>query len=88
MVMKRLKVYFILFYYLNCASETSNMDCIDCGGGLLDGYLYKEVTLQDITKLNEIAITTEIGNCIRFKMDDENFESAEIVEDCCCNLFN
>jgi len=85
--MKRLKVYFILFYYLNCASETSNMDCIDCGGGLLDGFLYKEVTLSDITKLNEIAITTEIGNCIRFKMDGENFDSAEVVEDCCCNLF-
>ena len=88
MVMKRLKVYFILFYYLNCASETSNMDCFNCGDGLLDGYLYKEVILQDITKLNEIAITTEIGNCIRFKMDDENFESAEVVEYCCCNLFN
>ena len=85
--MKRLKVYFILFYYLNCASETSNMDCIDCGSGLLDGFLYKEVTLSDITKLNEIAITTEIGNCIRFKMDGENFDSAEVVEDCCCNLF-
>ena len=87
MVMKRLKVYFILFYYLNCASETSNMDCFNCGDGLLDGYLYKEVILQDITKLNEIAITTEIGNCIRFKMDGENFDSAEVVEDCCCNLF-
>ena len=85
--MKRLKIYFILFYYLNCASETSNMDCIDCGGGLLDGFLYKEVTLSDITKLNEIAITTEIGNCIRFKMDGGNFDAAEIVEDCCCNLF-
>ena len=85
--MNRLKVYFILFYYLNCASETSNMDCLNCSYGLLDGYLYKEVTLQDITKLNEIAITTEIRNCIRFKMNDEDFESAEVVEDCCCNLF-
>ena len=88
MAMKRLNIYFILFYFMNCASETSNMDCIDCGDGLLDGYLYKEVTISDITKLNEIAITTEIGNCIRFKMDDENFQSAEVVEDCCCNLFN
>ena len=86
--MKRLNLYFILFYFMNCASETSNLDCIDCGDGLLDGYLYKEVTISDITKLNEIAITTEIGNCIRFKMDDENFESAEVVENCCCNLFN
>ena len=88
MVMKRLNIYFILFYFMNCTSETSNMDCIDCGDGLLDGYLYKEVTISDITKLNEIAITTEIGNCIRFKMDGENFDSAEVVKDCCCNLFN
>ena len=88
MVMKRLNLYFILFYFMNCASETSNLDCIDCGDGLLDGYLYKEVTISDITKLNEIAITTEIGNCIRFKMDGENFDSAEVVKDCCCNLFN
>ena len=86
--MKRLNIYFILFYFMNCASGTSNMDCIDCGDGLLDGYLYKEVTISDITKLNEIAITTEIGNCIRFKMDGENFDSAEVVKDCCCNLFN
>ena len=88
MVIKRLNIYFILFYFMNCTSETSNMDCIDCGDGLLDGYLYKEVTISDITKLNEIAITTEIGNCIRFKMDGENFDSAEVVKDCCCNLFN
>ena len=86
--MKRLNIYFILFYFMNCTSETSNMDCIDCGDGLLDGYLYKEVTISDITKLNEIAITTEVGNCIRFKMNGENFDSAEVVKDCCCNLFN
>ena len=54
------------------------MDCLNCGDGLLDGYLYKKVTLQDITELNKIAITAEIGNCIRFKMDDENFESAKL----------
>ena len=54
---------------MNCASETRNMDFIDCGDGLLDCYLYKEVTISDITKLNEIAITTEFGNCIWFKIN-------------------
>ena len=73
---------------MNCDSKTNNVDCLDCGDGLLDGYLYRQVTLPDIGKLNEIAINTEIGNCIRFKMDGEDFDSAEVVEDCCCNLFN
>ena len=63
------------------------MDCLNCSDGLLDGYLYKEVILQDITRLNEIVIPAEIGNCIRFKMDGESFDSAKIVESCCCNLF-
>ena len=81
--MKSLKAYFILLSEFRFKNKHY---------GLFElqrwVYLFKEITLQDITKLNEIAITTEIGNCIRFKMDDENFESAEIVEDCCCNLFN
>ena len=47
-----------------------------------------EVSLTDIAKLSVIDITVNIGNCIRFKMDGEEFSSAEIVEDCCCNLYN
>tara|TARA_A100001035_G_C27548366_1_gene392887 strand:+ start:347 stop:607 length:261 start_codon:yes stop_codon:yes gene_type:complete len=85
--MKKLKILLLLFFHLGCTSKTDNTDCMDCGGGLLDGYLYKEVTLTDIPKLSEIAISANIGNCIRFKMDGENFDSAEIVENCCCNLF-
>ena len=76
-----------LFYFLNCASQVDNSDCIDCGGGLLDGFLYKEVILTDIPKLNNIAISAEIGECIRLKMNGANFDFAEIVESCCCNLF-
>ena len=41
----------------------------------------------DIPKLNDIAISAGIGECIRFKMDGANFESAEVVNSCCCNLF-
>ena len=84
--MKTLKNFF-LFYFLNCTSQVDNSDCIDCGDGLLDGFLYKEVILTDIPKLNNIAISAEIGECIRFKMNGDNFDFAEIVESCCCNLF-
>ena len=85
--MNKLKIIFIFFYFISCRTETDNTDCLDCGGGLLDGYLYKEVNLTDIAKLSVINITANIGNCIRFKMDGEEFSSAEIVEDCCCNLY-
>ncbi len=84
--MKTLKKFF-LFYFLNCTSQVDNSDCIDCGDGLLDGFLYKEVILTDIPKLNNIAISAEIVECIRSKMNGDNFDFAEVVESCCCNLF-
>tara|TARA_B100000073_G_scaffold302959_1_gene270719 strand:- start:305 stop:562 length:258 start_codon:yes stop_codon:yes gene_type:complete len=77
----------ILFTFLNCASQVDNSGCMDCGDGILDGFLYKEVILTDIPKLNNIAGSAEIGDCIRFKMDGDNFIFDEIVENCCCNLF-
>jgi len=85
--MKTLRIFFILILFFSCYSNVDNTDCMDCGSGLLDGFLYKEVALTDISKLNDIAISAEVGECIRFKMDGDNFDSAEIVESCCCNLF-
>ncbi len=85
--MKTLRIFFILFFFFSCYSNVDNTDCMDCGGGLLDGFLYKEVAPADISKLNDIAISVGVGECIRFKMDGDNFDSAEIVESCCCNLF-
>ena len=55
-------IFLIVLGLWNCAEN--NADCTDCGDGLLDGHLYKEVTLEDISKLAEIAINTEIGACI------------------------
>ena len=78
--MKTLKKKIFLFYFLNCTSPVDNADCIDCSDGLLDGFLYKEVILSDIPKLNNIAINAEIGGSIRFKMDGDRSIFAEIVE--------
>ena len=69
-----------LFYFLNCASQLDNSYYIDCGFELIDGFLYKEVILLDIPKLNNIAINAEIGGSIRFKMDGDRSIFAEIVE--------
>ena len=85
--MKMLRIFFILFFFFSCYSSVDNTDCMDCGGGLLNDFLYKEVVLTDISKLNDIGIATNIGNCIRFKMIDDDFDVVEVVENCCCNLF-
>ena len=51
---------------------------------MLNGYLYKEVTFNDIAGLAEIDIAVDVGKCIRFKMDGTDFSEAELVDDCCC----
>jgi len=75
---------FLLFFIINCGSSNSDSSCTECGGGLLDGYLYKEVTFNDIAGLAEIDVTVDVGKCIRFKMDGTDFSEATVVDDCCC----
>ena len=79
-----LKTIFLLIFLINCAGSSSDSSCTECGGGLLDGYLYKEVTLTDIQGLAEIDPNIDVGKCIRFKMDGTNFSEATVVDDCCC----
>ena len=61
--------------------------CTNCGGGLIDGYLYKEVTFADIAGLAEIDVSVNVGGCIRFRLDGTGFSDAEVVDDCCCTLY-
>ena len=75
---------FLLIFMINCGSSNSDSSCTECGGGLLDGYLYKEVTFNDIAGLAEIDVTVDVGKCIRFKMDGTDFSEATVVDDCCC----
>ena len=87
-IMKGLLVIFLVSFILfNCESGTNDPDCNECGGGLLDGYLYKEVTIDDVAGLAEIDVSVNIGKCIRFKMDGSEFSEAVIVDDCCCSLY-
>ena len=80
-------IFLVSFLLLNCETSTNNPDCIECGGGLLDGYLYKEVTIEDVAGLAEINVSVNIGKCIRFKMDGSEFSEAVIVDDCCCSIY-
>ena len=78
-------IFLIVLGLWNCAEN--NADCADCGGGLLEGYLYKEVTLEDVGKLAEIAVNTELGACIRYRMDGTDFTEAVVVDECCYTRF-
>jgi hypothetical protein len=79
-----LALIFLSCFLLSCDAGTGDPDCTDCGGGLLDGYLYKEVTVEDVASLAEIDVSANVGKCIRFKMDGTEFSEATVVDDCCC----
>ena len=77
---------FLSILLISCGGSNSDTSCTECGGGLLDGYLYKEVTYTDIPELAVIDVVNdvEVGKCIRFKMDGTDFFEAALVDDCCC----
>ena len=79
-----LKIILLHLFFQGCDIPSTDTDCINCDGGLMNGFLYKEITIDDIGNLAELDIAGEIGKCIRFKMDDESFSEAQIVDDCCC----
>jgi len=64
-------------------------DCVDCGGGLLDGYLYKVVSTDDLASVPDL----DIESCIRFKYtvltnDEIDSETVTVVNDCCCKEYS
>ena len=79
-----LVLIFLSCFLLSCNAGAGDSECTDCGGGLLDGYLYKEVTVEDVANLAEIDVTANVGKCIRFKPDGSEFSEATVVDDCCC----
>ena len=80
-----LALIFLSYFLLSCDAGAGDSECTDCGGGLLDGYLYKEVTVEDVAGLAEIDVSgVTVGKCIRFKPDGTEFSEATVVDDCCC----
>ena len=75
-----------LFLLVNCED---NPECVSCGGGLLEGFLFKNVTQDDLAEIGNIE-GMNIGICIRYQLlglTDEEFdlETIAIVDDCCCD---
>tara|TARA_Y100000588_G_scaffold391543_1_gene500481 strand:+ start:1024 stop:1299 length:276 start_codon:yes stop_codon:yes gene_type:complete len=76
----------VLFTFFTCQD---NLECSSCGGGLLDGYLFKKVTQEDLADIGSID-GVNIGICIRYQLtglteDDFDLDTIEIVDDCCCD---
>ena len=76
----------VLFTFFTCQD---NPECSSCGGGLLDGYLFKKVTQEDLADIGSID-GVNIGICIRYQLtglteDDFDLDTIEIVDDCCCD---
>ena len=83
--MREIFVSLTLSVFLASCGGSSNSSCTECGGGLVDEFLYKEVAMEDIAGLAEINVTNVVGKCIRFKLDEtELFSEATVVDDCCC----
>ena len=79
---------FLFFILIGCSTTTSNSQCTDCGEGLVDGYLYKNVVVEDITtSLLEIDSSIGLDECIRYKTDGTDFIDAIAVDDCCCSIY-
>ena len=86
---KPTSLYFFLFFILiGCGDIANNSECDDCGEGLVDGYLYKNVMVEDITtSLLEIDSSIGLDECIRYKTDGTDFTDAAVVDDCCCSIY-
>ena len=79
---------FLLLVMIGCNNTTNNTQCTDCGEGLVDGYLYKNVMVEDITtSLLEIDSSIGLDQCIRYRTDGTDFTDARVVDDCCCTIY-
>lgn len=89
--MKRIAIL-VTALSLSVGSGCNNDDCKDCGGGVIEGYLYKTVEQEDLAELTPNFPDLQIEACIRFKLDLNTsgfkLETVEVVDDCCCDVYN
>ena len=83
-----LTIILTLSFFMMVTCE-DNPECASCGGGLLEGFLFKKVTQDDLAEIGNIE-GMNIGICIRYQLlglTDEEFdlETIAFVDDCCCD---
>ena len=89
--MKVLLIIIIIFSLFLMVTCEENPECASCGGDLLDGFLFKEVTQDDLADISNIE-GINIGICIRYQLtglteEEFNLETIAIVDDCCCEQY-
>ena len=88
-IYKKILRAIVSILFLTLLTCQDNSECSDCGGNLLDGYLFKKVTQEDLADIGSID-GVNIGICIRYQLSgltegDFDLETIEIVDDCCCD---
>ena len=88
-IYKKVCIGFAFILLLALVTCQDNSECSDCGGDLLDGFLFKKVTQEDLADIGSID-GVNIDVCIRYQLSsltdgDFDLESIEVVDDCCCN---
>ncbi len=89
--MKVLLIIIIILSLFLMVTCEENPECASCGGDLLDGFLFKEVTQDDLADIGNIE-GINIGICIRYQLtglteEEFNLETIAIVDDCCCEQY-
>ena len=88
-IYKKILRAIVSILFLTLLTCQDNSECSDCGGNLLDGYLFKKVTQEDLADIGSID-GVNIGICIRYQLSgltegDFDLDTIEIVDDCCCD---
>mgnify|MGYP001327666338 FL=1 len=88
-IYKKILRAIVSILFLTLLTCQDNSECSDCGGNLLDGFLFKKVTQEDLADIGSID-GVNIGICIRYQLSgltegDFDLETIEIVDDCCCD---
>ena len=77
--------FIFVFVLVGCGEDTlSSSDCNDCNDSLNDDYLYKEIMVSDLVEFQSIDDSINVGNCIRYKLIEEDYSSVAVVNNCCC----
>lgn len=78
---------FVAIVAIGCEQD----ECEDCGPGVEEGYLFKRVTQDDLAILAGVE-GVALDVCITYQVLDVatgeiDAETAQVVEDCCCDLY-